>query len=205
MNAVLHRLQNWKQVPLDVICYSLFQLSCFYQREIERAFHQCGSWEVHDEFSFLCRDPSMMPNLPKVIDPKEIVARAKGDIVSQLNEREHDGDGDSDSDNGNSAMNRTSGANTPTTQLGLAYEAIQSKRVSLVNSGCWMIVGTDGSTPYAVRLFPKETCTCPAAGLCYHLIACKLMIGQKVDDIVSKPNMTTAAKESKERQRKAFR
>ena len=26
MNAVLHRLQNWKQVPLDIICYSLFQL-----------------------------------------------------------------------------------------------------------------------------------------------------------------------------------
>ena len=92
----------------------------------------------------------MMPNLPKVIDPKEIVARAKGDIVSQLNEREHDGDGDSDSDNGNSAMNHTSAANTPTTQLGLAYEAIQSKRVSLVNSGCWMVVGTDGSTPYAI-------------------------------------------------------
>jgi len=57
----------------------------------------------------------MMPNLPKVIDPKEIVARAKGDIVSQLNERE---DG-SDNNNGDSAMNRTSGTNTPITQLGL--------------------------------------------------------------------------------------
>ena len=136
-------------------------------------------------------------NDAKFADPKEIVARAKGDIVSQLNEREHDGDGDSDSDNGNSAMNRTSGANTPTTQLRLAYEAIQSKRVSLVNSGCWMVVGTDGSTPYAVRLFPKETCTCPAAGLCYHLIACKLMIGQKVDDIVSKPNMTVLQQKSR--------
>ena len=197
MNAVLHRLQNWKQVPLDVVCYSLFQLSCFYQREIERAFHQCGSWEVRDEFSFLCRDPSMMPNLPKVTNPKEIVARAKGDIVSQLNEREDDGDGESDSNNGDSAMNRTSSTNAPITQLGLAYEALQNKRVSLVNSGCWMVVGTDGSTPYAVRLFPKETCTCPAAGLCYHLIACKLMIGQKVDDIVSKPNMTALQQRSR--------
>lgn len=88
----------------------------------------------------------MMPNLPKVIDPKEIVARAKGDIVSHLNER----DDDSDSNNGDSAMNHTSSTNTPTTQLGLAYEAIQNKCVSLVNSGCWMVVETDGSTPYAV-------------------------------------------------------
>lgn len=59
-----------------------------------------------------------------------------------------------------------------------------------------MVVGTDGSTPHAVRLFPKETSTCPAAGLCYHLIACKLMIGQKVDDIVSKPNMTVLQQKS---------
>ena len=132
MNAVLHRLQNWKQVPLDVVCYSLFQLSNFYLREIERGFHQCGSWEVHGEFSFLCRDPSMMPNLPKVIDPKEIVARAKGDIAGQLNGREDDGDGDSDSNNGDSAVNCTTNSNTPTTQLGLAHEAIRNKCVSLV-------------------------------------------------------------------------
>ena len=31
MNAVLHRLQNWKQVPLDIIYYSLFQMCCYYQ------------------------------------------------------------------------------------------------------------------------------------------------------------------------------
>jgi len=34
MNAVRHRLQQWKQVPLDVIYVSLFHLSCYYQREI---------------------------------------------------------------------------------------------------------------------------------------------------------------------------
>ena len=187
MNAVLHRLQNWKQVPLDIICYSLFQLSCFYQREIERAFHQCGSWEVRGEFSFLCRDPSMMPTLPKVINPQEIVARAKGDMISQLNDSNDD---DNDSDNGDSAINHTIKSTSLTTQLGLAYEAVRNKRVSLVNSGCWMVIGTDASTPYAVRLFPKESCTCPAAGLCYHVLACKLMIGQKIDDTSSKPNMT---------------
>ena len=30
MNAVLHNLQQWKQVPLDVICISMFHLSCSY-------------------------------------------------------------------------------------------------------------------------------------------------------------------------------
>ena len=43
MNAVLHRLQNWKQVPLDISCYSLFQMCCYYQREIERVMWLMGS------------------------------------------------------------------------------------------------------------------------------------------------------------------
>lgn len=34
MNAVLHRLQQWKNVPLDVIAISLYHLSSFYFREI---------------------------------------------------------------------------------------------------------------------------------------------------------------------------
>ena len=89
-----------------------------------------------------------MPSLPKLIDPQEIVARAKGDIVSQLNENE-DAD-DNDCDNGDTAVNHTSNTTSSTTQLGLAHEAIQNKRVSLVNSGCWMVRGTDDSTPYAV-------------------------------------------------------
>jgi len=32
----------------------------------------------------------------------------------------------------------------PNSQLGLAYQTIQNKLVTLVNSGCWMVIGTDG-------------------------------------------------------------
>lgn len=44
MDAVLHNLRQWKQVQLDVICVSLLHLSCYYQREIMRGQHLCGSW-----------------------------------------------------------------------------------------------------------------------------------------------------------------
>lgn len=47
MNAVLHSLQNWKQVPLDIICVSIFHLTSFYYKETERAIHQCGSCRVY--------------------------------------------------------------------------------------------------------------------------------------------------------------
>jgi len=187
MNAVLHRLQNWKQVPLDIICYSLYQMCCYYQREIIRGLHQCGSWELKDEFSFCQRDPSLMPFLPKVVDPQEIVARAKGDIFCNLNNEQSIDfvENENEDDNsGDQEKNRV-----PNSQLGLAYQAIQDKRVSIVKSGCWMVIGTDDTTPYAIRLFPKETCSCPAVNTCYHILACKIMIGQNVDP-VSNPNIT---------------
>jgi len=72
----------------------------------------------------------------------------------------------------------TSMKGVPNSQLGL-YQAIQNKQVTLVNSGCWMVIGTDGTTSYVVRLFPKETCSCPAASVCFHILACKIMIGQE--------------------------
>ena len=62
MNAVLHSLQQWKQVPLDVVCVSLFHLSCYYQREITRAHHLCGTWNLKEEISYLQRDASLIPD-----------------------------------------------------------------------------------------------------------------------------------------------
>jgi len=53
MNAVLRSLQEWRQVPLDVICVSLYHLSCYYHREIVRAYHVCGMWQLKEEFIYL--------------------------------------------------------------------------------------------------------------------------------------------------------
>ena len=62
-NAILHRLQKWKQVPSDVITVSLYDMSSYYHREITRLLHQCGMWELKDGFDFLKREPAMMPHL----------------------------------------------------------------------------------------------------------------------------------------------
>ena len=73
MNAVLHRLQQWKHVPLDIIAVSLYCLSVFYYRETERSVHQCGCWDVKEEYDHCKRDPSLMPQLEAVPDPQQIV------------------------------------------------------------------------------------------------------------------------------------
>ena len=56
----------------------------------------------------------------------------------------------------------------------------------LTDKGCWIVRATDDETPYAVQVFPKESCS---VKMCYHIMACKLMIGQEIGDL-RKPNMT---------------
>ena len=74
-NSVLHSLKQWKQVPLDVACVSLFHLTTYYQREVERGLHQCGSMRLKEEYIFYQREPSLMPHMAPVIEPKDIVSR----------------------------------------------------------------------------------------------------------------------------------
>lgn len=42
--------------------------------------------------------------------------------------------------------------------------------------GVFTVVGTTGN-PYAVRLFPTESCSCPSTNRCYHLLAVRMSIG----------------------------
>ena len=194
MNAVLHNLQQWKQVPLDVICVSLFHLSCYYQREIIRGQHLFGSWHLKEEFSYLQRDTSLIPFLPKAIDPKEIVDKARENMLPQYEEVSTANDDSTPS----SKLNvKPKGGS----QLALAHEAIQDKRVTLTEKGCWVVRAADNETPYVVLLFPKETCSCPAVKMCYHLMACKIMIGQDLYDDTN-PNMTLLQKKVRQKKRK---
>ena len=163
-NAVLHRLQKWKQVPLDVITVSLYYLSSYYHREITRSLHQCGRWELKDGFDFLKREPAIMPRLTPTWDPKDIVDKVStSDSVTHLTQAMSDS-----SDSNNTAKS--------TTHFGLANEAVMSNRVKAVGNGAWVELEVDGVTPRAVRLFPKETCSCASTITCFHITACRMMV-----------------------------
>ena len=176
MNAVLHALQNWKQVPLDIICLSLFYLSHFYHREIQRGIHQLGNWSLHEEFFFTQRDLSLMPFMPKVIDPKEIVHRIRSGCAFPV-QQEHDNEVFTES-------NEEHPSNKYTSQVALARDAVEKRFVTLSDIGCWLVRGSDGTTPYAVRLHPKDSCSCHESRGCYHILACKLMSGKELKDIL---------------------
>lgn len=157
MNAVLHRLQQWKHAPLDAIAISLYHLCTFYQREQERSIHQCGQWDIKDQYDYYKRDPSLMPQLAAGISPKDIVDRVQVDTICREPPKVVT------KENGATRSRITSG------QVGLAYHTLSEARVKLVDNGAWMVMDSDGATPRAVKLFPKETCSCNSTKTCHHI------------------------------------
>lgn len=61
--------------------------------------------------------------------------------------------------------------------------------MQLVDTGTWIVKSADGSKPYLVTLLPKENCSCASKKVCYHVMACRLMLGQSIEQI-KKPNLT---------------
>lgn len=123
MNAILRRLPRWKFVPVDVITMSSYQLCSFYHQEIQRSIHQCGSWTVSDVYHHLQRQPSLLPNMDEVADPKDIV-----DIIS----------------NGQTQCNcQTSPVNLQLndSHIAMAHCAIANNRVKLSEDGAWVVRG----------------------------------------------------------------
>ena len=55
--------------------------------------------------------------------------------------------------------------------------------------GVFTVLGTTGNS-HAVQLFPKETCTCPSTGLCYHIMAVRMSIGIDQQKSLSKVNLS---------------
>ena len=66
---------------------------------------------------------------------------------------------------------------------------------------CFNVNGTSGTTR-VVTLFPKETCSCPATGDCYHLLAVRMSLGMTELKKELKYNLTQLRKNTKSRKDK---
>ena len=70
-----------------------------------------------------------------------------------------------------------------------------------IQLGCFTVKAREGA-PQAVQLFPKETCTCPAASTCYHILACRMSLGMKVEDKQCTVNLTQLRSNARKRPEK---
>ena len=69
--------------------------------------------------------------------------------------------------------------------------------------GVFTVMGTTGSKAHAVKLFPKESCTCPATSRCYHIIAARMSIS--LDDSKSLRRINLRCKSRSKRDKKSGR
>lgn len=97
-----------------------------------------------------------------------------------------------------------------TTPYARARHIIEKKQISQNQSlGVFTVIGTSGN-PHAIRIFPKESCTCPSTGRCYHILAVRMSIGLEDVSLQRKVNLTqlrrnTRARAEKKSGRKAPR
>ena len=65
------------------------------------------------------------------------------------------------------------------TQFERAHIILQSGNISFdPKLHLFNVIGS-GNRPYIVRLFPREMCSCPSSGICYHIIAVIISIGSE--------------------------
>lgn len=67
--------------------------------------------------------------------------------------------------------------------------------------GVFTVVGTTGNA-HAVRLFPRESCTCPSTNRCYHILAVRMSIGLEDIDAKKTINLTQLRRNVRSRREK---
>ncbi len=76
-NALLKRLQNWREVPVDAIVLSLYYLQAFYSNEVQRGFAGLGNFKLSAEFAAAQRAADEIITI-STYQPEEIVNRIQG-------------------------------------------------------------------------------------------------------------------------------
>jgi len=76
---------------------------------------------------------------------------------------------------------------------------VEKKHISHNQSlGLFTVLGITGNQ-HAIRLFPKESCTCPSTGRCYHILAVRMSIGLEDTSAVRKINLTQLRRNTRSR------
>ncbi|XP_018012133.1 uncharacterized protein LOC108669337 [Hyalella azteca] len=83
-NAVLLGLSNWNNPNLDGVTLSLYMLSCYYQKELDRGYKGDGPWRLNPGYEprtrVLTDDAAMLEG---VVDPDQIVQIVQNKVSSQ--------------------------------------------------------------------------------------------------------------------------
>lgn len=177
---------------------SLYQLQAFYLNEINRGVAGLGEYTIASAYGSI-----QVQNLDSIAylathSPEEIVMRIRdGALDSALTttditvKSEHD------------EKDQPASRSLNISSVARAKEVLKEGNINFDNKlHCFTVKGTSGIVR-VVTLFPKETCSCPSTGECYHLLAVRLSIGMaETKGNVARHNLTILRKNTRSRKEK---
>lgn len=160
----MKNLVNWKEVPLDCLVLSLYQLQAFYYNEAKRAISGFGEYTIDDNLPI----PQVSTDYFVTCSP---VKRIKDGQQQTMNKEEP---------KQTTHMEKEVEKNDTGRYQSMHVRAelvLKADNISFdTKLHCFNIKGLSGVTR-VVTLFPKETCSCPSTGTCYHIVAAKRVVG----------------------------
>ena len=131
--------------------------------EITRGIHGMGNYHLHTQFNDTANGLPLVEDI--VYSPAEIVKRIK---TSNL-KLPYQGN-----KNSPSTQDSLKTVTKPTSQTERAQQIIAERKICFDPGLKTFTILGSRDKPQAVKLFPKEICTCPSTVQCYHIIAAKL-------------------------------
>ena len=191
-HARYKHLTEFKEHQIVMMLLFLHYLQKSDLHSIRKGFCDLGDLMLRRKFKCLKKDPAGV-TLNLVLHPSKLMDIIRGKIMSgnQLTEEclgsQKGSPSDSLAENisvSNSEENTSvqgrdlkhQSSVKISSQEGHANMVIFDKGIALVpEMGGFMVKGENNKL-YAVKLFPKESCQCPATGRCYHIIAARKRI-----------------------------
>ena len=153
-----------------------------------KGFCDLGDLTLRKQFRNLKKKPVYV-NLAPVLHPSKLIEIIKGKLLSenQLNEEFTDSDKDAKCSETEKPFPKSKKETIETDKLlssqgGHANKVIFDKGIALIPEMGGFVVKGDSGNLYAVQLFPKEKCQCPATVRCYHIKAARQSINLPLDD-----------------------
>lgn len=99
-------------------------------------------------------------------------------------------------------LEKSSATKCPSSQNSRANLVLTENRISFdAKLGVFIVKNTEGKH-HAVTLFPKQTCTCPSTGECYHIISARMSLGMQPKQTETVVNLLQLRRNTRSRKEK---
>ncbi len=169
LQIVMRDIQDVKDPTIDSIAVSLYHLSVYLANEITKGFCNFGSYRLRPELRYMLRGADEMIFVENAFAPGTIIDAMRANRLP---------------------FHASSGSQSDETALAdrifAAGGIFHSKPMQ-----AFLVRGVSDDL-HAVRLYPREYCTCAPKETCCHIIAVKLSLGIVQSQTPHKPRATHA-------------